>query len=588
MKKLCTLLFLLTALFSTGRAGEVNLGYCNGVVNRSGNVGASGRAWVDAAIVLPSSLLQPYTGNNITKVRVGLATALNVDTLKVWLRSTLDGENLAEGEILKSAIVRGWNEVPLSAAYKVASADKPLYVGYSFKQRGTINAISYVSEAVQGAFWVKLGSGEQWKDMSSQGALSLEAVMTGDNVFSYDIGISNQVASNISNSNDISVTAVLKNYGTETVTKIDLLVGGSKVADRVPVSLDVNLPSGVSEEKTFVVKGLPASSTLANTIYMSVDKVNGKPDENPANDNVELPFAHERKVLLEEFTSESCQNCPRMAANVHSVIHSDEFHGRAVVVAHHDGFSTDFLSLPSDTEYTWFYNKATTYAPALMIDRYPYFKTTEKKPTPVSNLDADEIKEALRDRLAVPTYTRLSIAAEPLDDDNLHVKVTGFRARPFCDTPARITLYLLEDSIAPRRQQGATPGFRHMHVERVINSTWGVVIEWKEDGTFEYEYNMKIADGWDRNQLSLVAVIGGYDADDLTNCVVENAEELHLRGILPTGINAASVTDAAETSRETYSLSGVRIDNAAAHNGVVIVKRRFADGTVKVTKQVVK
>ena len=110
----------------------------------------------------------------------------------------------------------------------------------------------------------------------------------------------------------------------------------------------------------------------------------------------------------------------------------------------------------------------------------------------------------------------------------------------------------------------------------------------KEDGTFEYEYNMKIADGWDRNQLSLVAVIGGYDADDLTNCVVENAEELHLRGILPTGINAASVTDAAETSRETYSLSGVRIDNAAAHNGVVIVKRRFADGTVKVTKQVVK
>ena len=76
MKKLCTLLFLLTALFSTGRAGEVNLGYCNGVVNRSGNVGASGRAWVDAAIVLPSSLLQPYTGNNITKVRVGLATAL--------------------------------------------------------------------------------------------------------------------------------------------------------------------------------------------------------------------------------------------------------------------------------------------------------------------------------------------------------------------------------------------------------------------------------------------------------------------------------------------------------------------------------
>lgn len=576
MKKLFTLFFLLTAFLGIKATNEVHLGFCNGVVNKSSTVGATGRNWVDAAILLQSNMLQAYASNSLSKVRVGLASSLNIDTLKVWVRHSLDGENIAEGEILKSSIVRGWNEVALKEPYVIPSDVKPLYIGYSFKQRGSINAISFVQETNENAFWVRLGRDKQWTDMCSQGSLSLEAVVSGDNIYRYDVGISNQAATSISNSNDISISATFKNFGTETVKSIDLHVG-SNDTDLATAHLDMDLPAGKLVDTTFVVSGLQASATLANTLFIGIDKVNGETDENPSNDNVSLPFANERIVLLEEFTSESCQNCPRLANTIHTVLSTDEFKGRAVVVCHHDGYSQDFLTVPSDTEYTWFYNYPTTYAPALMIDRYPYFKTKDNKDTPVSDMDAEVLKGALNARLSVPTYTRVNIDAEKTSEEDLHVTVTGFRARPFCDTPARITLYLLEDSIVPHNQQGANAAFRHMHVERIINSTWGEVIEWNEDGTFKYEYDMHLAENWDRNQLSLVAFIGGYDAENPNNCVVENSQQLSLNSILTSGINDIQKEEN-DTPSELFTIDGRRVNDTGNLHGIFIMYPRHSAG----------
>lgn len=585
MRKLFALLFIIGCALNISAKGEVHLGYCNGVVNKSGSVGATGRNWVDAAISLSGSTLKAYASNDVTSVRVGLAAKINVDTLRVWLRSSLTGDNLAEGEIVKDQIVRGWNEVALSAPYSITGNEEQLFVGYTFKQRGTANAISYTADATQNAFWVKLGADEEWKDLSSQGALSLEAVVTGDNIYTYDIGISNQAARALSNTGETSVSAVLKNFGTATVSSIDLLVDDPATDTSIPVHLDANLPAGMSVDTTFTFNGLSVSATFANAIRMSVSKINGEPDENPSNDNVELPFAHERKVLIEEFTSESCTNCPRLATTVHNVLSSAEYSGRAIAVCHHDGYATDFLSIPADTEYTWFYNKSTTYAPALMIDRYPYFTTSENKPTPVSDVDAEMLTAALDDRLSVTTYTKLNISAEMESADQIRVIVDGFRARPFCDTPARITLYLLEDSITPRNQQGASAGFRHMHVERDINSTWGEVIDWQADGTFTYNYDITLADNWKRENLSLVAFISGYDADDVSNCVIENAEQLDLRELLTSGIATLPADDSTEVSREVYSIAGTRLSGEVQNKGINIIKRHYSDGRTTVTRE---
>ena len=83
MKKLFTLFFLLTAFLGIKATNEVHLGFCNGVVDKSSTVGATGRKWVDAAILLQRNMLQAYASNSLSKVRVGLASSLNIDILKV-------------------------------------------------------------------------------------------------------------------------------------------------------------------------------------------------------------------------------------------------------------------------------------------------------------------------------------------------------------------------------------------------------------------------------------------------------------------------------------------------------------------------
>ena len=59
----------------------------------------------------------------------------------------------------------------------------------------------------------------------------------------------------------------------------------------------------------------------------------------------------ERKVLLEQFTTELCGYCPGGAARIKSVIEQPEFAGKVHWVAHHAGFYTDSYTIPESQSY---------------------------------------------------------------------------------------------------------------------------------------------------------------------------------------------------------------------------------------------
>lgn len=586
MRKIFLSLLILTSSLLSASAGEVRLGYCNGKVNTSSAVGASGRTWVETAIYIPAKLLGSYSGNSITQVGAGLAAKLNIDTLRVWVRSELSGENISQGEILKSDLVRGWNNVTLSSPYVITGTEEGLYVGYSYKQRGssTVYGISYVDGLMENSFYAKLGTDVEWKDMSQTGILSIEAVVSGDNLFAHDVGISSQTAKAGAANGEVSFTATFTNYGTQSVESIDLLAYTASSTEKAATHLEIAIAPGASKDTTFTIGGLPSGAGLSELIYMSVEKVNGEADENASNDNVSVPYEQKRKVMIEEFTAESCSNCPRMANLLHSMLHSDDYKDNMIVACHHSGFATDWLTKrPADTEYTVFYTGGSMFAPAAMFDRYPFF-TDNGKDTPLSTLDEETFRACMAARLAQPTYTRLNIAARYVTDDSLSVTVTGHRAKQFCDTPARVTLYLLEDSITPRHQLGASEGFMHMHVERVINSTWGEVIDWQDDGSFSYTYGMTLSDGWKRQHLQLVTFVSGYDSTDPLNCVIENAESLALSDISTTGIREVKTTDAKVLREELYTPGGTRVGTAGSTRGLMIKRTVYADGTSKTEK----
>lgn len=572
MKKISTLLFLfLFAILPAATAGEIRLGYCNDQVTLHSDVGTTGRAWVEAAILLPGNVISSYGGNQLTHVRVGLASSLNVDTLTVWLRTALDGDNIAEGTITRSDIKRGWNDVALAAPYNIGSEDGDIYVGYSFKQRGTVNAVSYVDGATANAFYVKLGEDANWQDNSAIGALCLEATIAGDNIYTHDVGILNQAARMTSNSNSVTVSATLKNFGSEPVQDIALTISSAGLGAQSSSHISMALTPGEARDTTITFESLPAGMAFVSDARIAIDEVNGMTDENPSNDHLSLPFAHERKVLIEEFTSEGCVNCPRLAKTLHDLMEQPDYEEKIIAVCHHDGFSHDWLTRPEDAEYLWFYNSTTTYAPALMIDRYPFMNNNEGRLCPVFDPTAEDLKAGVDYRLAEPTYTSISIAANLVTDDSLHVQVSGFRARPFGSTPTRLTLFLVEDSITARKQVGASAGYQHMHVERDINSAWGVPVEWQPDGTFSYDYGIRLSDNWRRDQLSVIAAIGDYDPDNLNNCIVENAEQLRLSQILSTGIHTAA-TSPSDTAPRYYTLDGRALSKPLS-KGVTIMRQ---------------
>ena len=115
-------LFLLLTLLAVSTAGNaqisyLNIGYCDGRVSKTVHkefCSSEKDIWVNGAIWLPASDINVCAGNELRTIRAGLAQKISIDTMCVWVREKLDGNNLAEGGIPKADIQKGWNEITLN------------------------------------------------------------------------------------------------------------------------------------------------------------------------------------------------------------------------------------------------------------------------------------------------------------------------------------------------------------------------------------------------------------------------------------------------------------------------------------------
>ena len=93
------LIFTIVALFaltgySSAQVTSMTLGYCNGEMKTSGTSAFTTPekdTWLSAAIYIPQSQLSVFHGNCINEIHAGLASSLNIDSMRVWIRTSLDG-----------------------------------------------------------------------------------------------------------------------------------------------------------------------------------------------------------------------------------------------------------------------------------------------------------------------------------------------------------------------------------------------------------------------------------------------------------------------------------------------------------------
>ena len=554
-------------------ADTTNVGYCNGMSSNSSSFSVEGNCNVSGAVFLTPTMLSPYSGCEIKALRVALASKVNLDRVTLWLRHDLEGESLVETEITSKtdpSLAKGWIETPLSEGY-VIKENESLYLGMTYHQKAASKAFSLVGTGYEHSFYADISDGNGWQDLHSNGILSIEAVVEGTFSVDYDLSLVSAVA-NLSVDPEMAVIDVtVANAGQNEVSGFSLSAAYSEGEEYSDDYIREILPG---EQEVVQMRVPKCDDIFTNPLFVEITGIHDGEDRIQDNNRVRVEIPVVKKVFVEEYTTELCSNCPRVARYLHEVGQEDAYNGRIVVVCHHSGYYTDWLTLPIDEEILKFYNIG--FAPAVTYDRYPYFE---------GNVANTPEKSDLRKTFdtALSKTPGVKIAINPVYDEESGkaiITVNLERLTLNVNDP-RLTIFLTEDNIAPQHQAGNDDGtFVHRHVIRAYNSTWGDPIIWVGSNcTAVYEFD--IDEDWKLDDLHVVATVGNRNENDRADNVIDNAEEVKF---LSEGasVSNAELTELSVKDITYYDIHGYKVPST--YPGLKIAVVTMSDGSVKCNK----
>jgi hypothetical protein len=593
---------LLLFSFTTARAERAEWGYCGGKIadtKQGAAVGRSGNnTWVDCCIRIPAEKLAFFSGNRVTAVRVGLMdTAPQVDSIVVWVRSAKEEANLVEAK--QYGVQEGWNEVALPAGYPI-DGSTDLYVGFSYYQKKKITAISLAGTPTADGAWTCL-NGEWNNGYASRGALAVEAVIEGEQLPHRSVALTSAALSmnRYPVGHTITCTGTLENPVIDTLRTVVMAYtfdDDTTVAGYDTVSVEVPFLGATTFRSVLSTSGLSAG---VHTVHLVPTLPAEAPADRPTSGAADLTFnlaegLFARNALIEEFTSEYCSNCPSGAERIHAALSSSDLADQVVMLCHHAAYGYDWLSNDTARAYEQLFTPYRTFAPAMTLDRTYIDGISEALElesgdtvyATVSGVeDAATIRRNFETHIAEMSLVGVSLTAH-CADGLIHIEVTGERNSAFvneCATP-RLTVIIKEDGIAAIQQFGATGAYTHNNVTRAaVTDVWGDRIAWDGD-RFTMQYTTAADPDWDATQLSAVAFVSNYNPDDRLDCVVYNAAET------PIEVSTAAlqpIHPTAQTPIAQYytALDGTRLTRG---HGLCVRHTRYADGTVRVEKVMVK
>lgn len=545
-----------------------------------------------AAIKLTADMLKPYVGMKIVSIRFGLSYKLESSRVFITpVQNGYDGEDAVSQNVESTAT--GWNMVALDAPY-IIEKDKSVLVGFDFAQKTRMKGLYYASECYplsvvnEGITTMPIliygnsGNGDCWHEIGTQtGNLSIQVIIEG-NINSNSVAAYGfkTIAGEINKPSAVKVT--IANNGKEAVETLnyDVYVDGNKTAGQQAM-LDTPLEPGSTGSFTAQIPQVAHYGKYP--VKIEVTQVNG--NENNAEDRYANGYlgipetTYPRNVVIEEFTTEECGNCPRVAGYLHQAL-SKLDRSRVFAVSHHSAFDTDWLTQPCDEEmYGLMFNgKNNSFAPAMMFNRdcdAIADNDQSKKGNVFLPVISAQISAYAQEQLNKTANSTLQM--EMVQDDTpamASVIIRGKCNEAYDMESSMLTVYLLEDSIMPQKQNGASDGFRHMHVIRYYNSTWGDAVAWNDDYMFEKRFDIDLFPEWKRKDLQVVAFLNSYNDMDYADNKIDNAIGVKVGGNTSGIYNITVGGKSSQTVR--YTAEGVQ--TAAKVHGLNII--RMPDGKV--------
>lgn len=535
------------------------------------------------AICLSEDILKPYVGKNIVGMRFGLTEEIGNSSVSLFKQS-----GSAPGAVCRNVDVQngavGWNEVKFDEPYTI-QAGETLYAGYSYTQLSNENdyksfPFSAVEEGLENqSLWAYLNVGNNagWYEVDTRGLnISIQVLVEGDfaeyAVLPEDFGTLKGGMNN-----DLSVAVKFMNNSKEAVSSLGYVVSVDGVAGSEQ-SVDVSPAVGVGAYGTFKAN-VPCGNTEGlKEVKIEVTKVNGHKNgasSTVANGKISIgDKMYERNVCIEEFTTENCGFCPRVAGFLHTYLEEAD-PTRVFAVCHHAGYYTDWLTQPCDEYLTYLFN-GRTYAPAMMFNREPAFNSQEAagqkdnvmqpgSPAQIKTITNYYLDETMADAKLDMTLTYDE------GESKVIIVVTGESNKSYDTEKALLTVYLTEDNVKAKKQANAS-NFYHQHVIRDYNSNWGDPLRWN-DNKFSATYEFDVNKAWKKDDLKVVAFLNKHNTKNRLDNRIENVTGKDLIEE-PTAIESVGSADnAVEVAR--YNAAGQCINGK--QKGLNIVK--LSNGT---------
>ena len=513
-------------------------------------------------IYLTKDILKSYVGMKIVGMRFAICEEIGSTTAFFKkIENDAPGADLRTKELSTTAL--GWNEVMFTEPVEI-TGDEEFSAGYTYTQigdqyNGKAFPFSAVKEGIDNQYLFiycldpKTGD-TGWKKFSMGGKnMSIQVLVEGEfpeySATPEDFGM---VTGSINT--DAKITVPFVNNSAYAVTDLDYVVSVDGVAgseEHATFSPSV----GVGSKSSFKVSVPCGSVEAKKSIKVEITKVNGH--DNESKDKVAEGYVgvsstqFTRNMVIEEFTTEKCPNCPRVAGYLHEYLETADL-SRVAAVCHHSAYYTDWLTQPCDEPLLYLYNdNGMTYAPGLMFNRQPDFDAQYAKGNMDNVLFAntyDDVEGYADYQLTLFSNAQLSMQVAVNDDSSVATVIVSGECNESLD-PAQnqLTLYLTEDEIPARDQYGASGDFYHMHVIRYFNSAWGDPVVW-ENRHFTATYSIPIDEAWNKDKLTLVAFLNKHNAEDRLDNRIENS-------IGMTFNKAVTALKATETSDNTYEVA---------------------------------
>lgn len=563
-------------------------GYCEDNVVYS--IGVNDEVQLSAAIFVPRSALGVYKNAKVAGVRIGLsAPCTDVSGFLI------EGSDLTAKPKFTTSVAHsmniGFNDLMFRVPYQI---ENDIIVGYTatgFNQIGfdggtAVENANYLCINNEWGSTYKLSVKNGW------GSVCIQLLLTGDKMPTCEMSMGDILTKDVEQNKDFELKGVVMNKTTTPVSNYEITCSFS---DREPITevIDHTILANASDTFSIAMSGIKKIGKMPMEIVIS--KVNGKDDENPANNTVvhSLNVVEEgcffpQKVVIEEATSVACGFCPRGIVVMESMKKRfpDRFIGIGV---HMDIMGPDPMIVQDYLELGYLLEKG---LPNGIANRKSSLKGD---PLFFESFYEKEIQQLAKANVVIKSVSEVQ-------DKNIHIDVTTRYSQDYANAKFKLAFVLLENNVTGFKQTnyysdgsyGSMGGFENLpknaeitfnDVARGIWSFYGmdnsVPSELSKKVDYEYSYDMSVpVNIQDEKNLEVVVLLFDAESGNIVQAdkmsvgksvSIQSAENDKNWNVFVENGKVAVEGDEYQNLK-VYSLNGVQVQNDCLAKGIYIVQ----------------